>query len=580
MRSIRTKISLMTMVAIVVSVLLIGGVGVVFIRNEGEIESDEKMTLLCDAKRRTMDEYLKSIEQSVDMVARYAAEEMSVEELTSGGVIGVQGYGVTVTEQRDWESKQQQALDAYLKAHVENVEAVFQSAASHTSGVTAYYYCLNPELTNKYPGFLFTKTDGSAFSGQNMNSVFSYAMDDISHVGWYSLPLQRGEPSWLEPYYNANLNEKMISYVVPVYKSGTFIGVIGMDIGYKTLVSQIDSIRIYDTGYACLMDAEGRIVYHPHLESNARVEEIVPAMTQAANTPGMGEDDVYMFRYTYQGMEKKAVYASLENGLRLLIMAPVVEISESWFEIIKGFLFIGVAIMLVFGVVSTLATQRIIEPLQTLTAASQRIVEGDYEVKLEYDGNDEVGILTQSFQRLVEHLKNYINDLNSKAYKDGLTHVRNKGAFDLQLSKIDGLIATEEEDGKPLEFAIAMFDCNFLKSINDQYGHANGDEYLRTGCLFICKLFAHSPVFRIGGDEFAVFLQGEDYQNRDTLFSQFDELMQLVNEDAENPWEKIDISKGIAVYDKANDPDAKSVFNRADKEMYKEKVRMKTARTK
>ena len=578
MRSIRTKISLITMVAIVVSVLLIGGVGVLFIRNEGERGSDREMTLLCDAKRMILNEYLKSIEQSVDMVARYAMDELSGDALVEGGVVGVQGYGAANTGLRDWESSRQRGLDEYLKEHGENVEAVFLSAANHTTGVTAYYYCLNPELTNKYPGFLFTKGDAPSFSRQTIDDVFSYSMDDISHVGWYSLPLKRGEPSWLEPYFNANLNEKMISYVVPVYKSDTFIGVIGMNIGYKTLVSQIDSIRIYNTGYACLVDAEGNMVYHPHLESGARVEKLVPAMAEAANKPVMDERDVYIFRYTFDGLEKKAVFASLENGLRLIIMAPIVEISENWYEMIKGFLFIGGAIMLVFGIVTTLAMQRIIEPLQKLTSASQRIAEGDYEVKLEYDGNDEVGILTKSFQRLVEHLKAYISDLNSKAYKDALTHVKNKGAFDIQMHKIDDLLNTEEADAEPMQFAIGMFDCNFLKNINDQYGHANGDAYLRTGCMFICKVFAHSPVFRIGGDEFAVLLQGEDYQNRETLVSQFDEQVEQLNAAAENPWEKVNISKGIAVYDRAIDPDVHSVLHRADEEMYKEKVRMKTVR--
>ena len=578
MRSIRTKISLITMIAILVSVLLTGGVGILFIRSEGERSSDQEMTLMCDAKRKNLNEYLKSIEQSVDIAARYATEEMSSDALVEGGVVGVQGYGAAITGMRDWGSSRQQELDAYLKEHADKVEAVFRNAANYTTGVSAYYYCLNPELTNKYSGFLFTMTGTSQFSRQTMDSVFSYSLDDTSHVGWYSLPLQRGGPLWLEPYFNANLNETMISYVVPIYKADTFIGVIGMDIGYKTLVNQIDRIKIYETGYACLVDAEGVVVYHPHLESGVRVDNVVPAIAEPANNPVVDKNDVCIFRYQFDGVEKKAVSCSLENGLQLMIMAPSMEIGESWYEMIKSFFFIGGAILLVFSIVTMLATQRIIEPLQTLTAASQRIAEGDYELKLEYDGNDEVGILTKSFQQLVEHLKVYINDLNSKVYKDALTHVKNKGAFEIQLSKIDDLI-TSREDEEPVEFAIVMFDCNYLKNINDQYGHAHGDIYLRTGCMFICKTFAHSPVFRIGGDEFAAILQGDDYQNWEALFAQFDERAKECNAVTENPWEKINISKGIAVYDPKKDANAESVLERADDEMYREKVRMKTART-
>lgn len=575
MRSIRTKISLITMVAIVVSVLLVGGVGILFLRNEGERGSDQEMTLLCDNQRKTLNEYMKSIEQSVDMVARYAEEELSGMELEEGGVLGAQGDGAAMAG-RNWEAPEQARLDAYMKEYAANVEAVFHSAANYTTGVSAYYYCLNPEITNAYPGFLYAKIGEPVFDSHSIVDVFSYPMDDISHIGWYSLPLQRGAPSWLAPYYNLNLNEKMISYIAPIYKNGTFIGVIGMDIGYETLVNQIDSIKIYDTGYACLVDTEGVVVYHPHLESGVRVESLVPAMAEPANNPAMDKNDVRIFRYQFDGVEKKAVSCTLENGLQLMIMAPTMEISESWYEMVKGFFFLGGAIMLVFGIVTLLATQRIIEPLQTLTAASQKIAEGDYELKLEYDGNDEVGILTKSFQQLVEHLKVYISDLNSKAYKDALTHVKNKGALDIQIRKMNDLINSKETD---LAFAVMMFDCNFLKNINDQYGHVHGDVYLQTACAFICKIFAHSPVFRIGGDEFAAILQGEDYQKREQLVAEFDQQVEQRNAEAKNPWEKINISKGIALYDPEKDTGVESVLERADEEMYKEKVRMRTLRT-
>lgn len=579
MRSIRTKVSLINMIAIVVSVLLIGGVGVLFLRNEGEQGSDREMTLLCDSQRKSLNEYFKSIEQSVDMVARYAEEELNADQLLEGGVLGFQGDGAAMAG-RDWQSVQQAKLDAYLEEYAKRVETVFSSAANYTTGVSTYYYCLNPEIASQYPGFLFTKIDTPTFEPHSVVEVFSYPMDDISHIGWYSQPLQLGRPSWMEPYFNLNLNVKMISYVTPIYKADTFIGVIGMDIGYDTLVSQIDSIRIFDTGYACLVDAEGMIVYHPHMEQGVQMENLVPAMAEATGNPETGKKDTYIFLYHLEGQEKKAVSTSLENGLRLMIMAPTSEISKDWHKLIQEFLILGVAIMLVFAFVTTLAMQRIIKPLRTLTAASQRIAEGDYDVKLEYNGNNEVGILTKSFQSLVDHLKVYISDLNSKAYKDALTHVKNKAAFEIQLDKIDDMLHSEEPDAEQTEFAIVMLDCNFLKIINDQYGHAQGDTYLRTGCMFICKLFAHSPVFRIGGDEFAVLLRGEDFQNRDALFKTFDEMVEKVNAEAEHPWEKVNISKGIAVYDKAVDANVESVFNRADEEMYEEKVRQKTLRTK
>ena len=67
-----------------------------------------------------------------------------------------------------------------------------------------------------------------------------------------------------------------------------------------------------------------------------------------------------------------------------------------------------------------------------------------------------------------------------------------------------------------------MFDCDNLKKINDQYGHDKGDVYIKATSQMICRVFKHSPVFRIGGDEFAVILQDEDYRNRDALNDSFE----------------------------------------------------------
>ena len=128
------------------------------------------------------------------------------------------------------------------------------------------------------------------------------------------------------------------------------------------------------------------------------------------------------------------------------------------------------------------------------------------------------------------------------------------------------------------KFALVMLDCNNLKKINDQYGHEKGDLYLRAACDLICRVFTHSPVFRMGGDEFAVILQKDDYEARNDLLKRFDIYADQINEDAEQPWEEVHIAKGIAVYDPKKDISVESVLQRADTRMYADKKRSKSRR--
>ncbi|MBP5166162.1 MAG: GGDEF domain-containing protein, partial [Oscillospiraceae bacterium] len=160
-----------------------------------------------------------------------------------------------------------------------------------------------------------------------------------------------------------------------------------------------------------------------------------------------------------------------------------------------------------------------------------------------------------------------VSDLNQRVFFDALTSVRNKGAF----SSYIGTLQDKMDRGEPVEFAIGVFDCDNLKKINDQYGHDKGDVYIQTASRLICRVFQHSPVFRIGGDEFAVILQNEDYLNKDALIDGFEKVQTENCSAMENQWEKPRVAMGLAVYDPTSDESAADTIRRADKNMYENK---------
>ena len=103
---------------------------------------------------------------------------------------------------------------------------------------------------------------------------------------------------------------------------------------------------------------------------------------------------------------------------------------------------------------------------------------------------------------------------NELARCDGLTGAKNMTAyreFEDSMQK-----SMDSGKGRPC-FAIVVCDINDLKRVNDLGGHKLGDEHIRSACRMISSVFAHSLVFRIGGDEFAVVLAGSDYEKRSQL---------------------------------------------------------------
>lgn len=570
MHSIRTKITALTLAAILMSVLAIGGIGIAFIKLQGDQSAENEMRLLCENRVMTLDRYLLSIEQSVDMVVNYITETLEGVDLTGMGVAGATGYGDSLAGVTRTDA-QRRALDEMLANHIGHIEAVFRSVAKHTNGVISYYYRINPELSDTQKGFIYNGIDRARFHRAGMVDIFDYERDDTSHVGWYYTALDRKAATWIDPYFNATLGIDMISYVSPIYRGDTLVGVIGMDISCSKLVSKIENIRVYDTGYACLTDSMDRLVYHPKLTAGIDIDEMIPEVTSAEGRLDGTMDDIMLVQFVFEGVPKMAAIQALDSGLRLIIVAPMREINADMVKLMRTVLAAALALMLAFALVTFTAMKRVTDPLRRLVEASEKLADGDYEVKLDYLRDDEVGTLTRSFQHLVAHLRTYITDLNRKAYRDAMTGVKNKTAFDSYAQELDQAI----RDGKKPEFALVMMDCNELKEINDAYGHDKGDAYLQTTCRMICATFVHSPVFRIGGDEFVALLQDTDFQNRKALLSTFDAHYKEFNARAENPWSQVSLALGMAVYDPMVDADVESVLRRADERMYLEKKRGK-----
>ena len=174
-------------------------------------------------------------------------------------------------------------------------------------------------------------------------------------------------------------------------------------------------------------------------------------------------------------------------------------------------------------------------------------------------------------ERKILEEERLVKDLNKRVFIDPLTAVRNKGAFSDYIQSLQKSLDRKEIN----EFAVGIFDCNDLKKINDQYGHDKGDIYLKAASGLICSVFEHSPVFRIGGDEFAAFLLNDDYENRQKLLETFEKKSSEICRSAENKWDETHIAYGIACYDPGTDESADETVRRADKAMYENKRRMK-----
>ncbi len=207
--------------------------------------------------------------------------------------------------------------------------------------------------------------------------------------------------------------------------------------------------------------------------------------------------------------------------------------------------------------------------------------------EIEQNGRDELCRLGNQTAAMILELDNYMKslletteelfqakeqvDIESKlARKDALTGVLNRNAYEEEVKRL----TWQMSDGYT-RFGFVVVDLNFLKRMNDTYGHEFGNITIQECCRLVRSVFARSPVFRIGGDEFAVVLENEDYAEITKLVETFKAEMKKQSGD---PWKRFSAAIGYALYDPSKDDCVTNVFMRADKAMYRNKKEMKAER--
>lgn len=532
MRSLRTRVTSTMLCVILVALSVVTLLSAIFTRVTESAKSERLLMMLCETGERSLDYYFDSVQNSVIKVTSYAEEDLK-------------------------------GLEAdQLGDHVERMREYFGMAVSETKGVLTYYYRLDPSVSPEEKGFWYINLTGEGFEEHEVTDITRYDVEDTSRLVWFTVPKHEGKAIWLPPYITDNLDVRVISYDAPVYWNGQFIGVIGIEVDYSTMAGEVDAIRLSENGYAFLSDDEGNLFYHPNID----VTDVSSDETYKLPFSTNGTD--HFVKYVYDGEKKEAVWLPLSNGMHLNVSVPVSETKGEWIGLILHIAMGAVVVLVVASLFLMFYTRRITRPLEELTEAAEQVEKGNYDFVLTYDEDDELGRLTSTFRNLAGTVRDHISDLNEQVFVDALTFLKNKGAYVKEIDVLQNMIDNGPE---PPEFAIGVFDCDSLKAINDKYGHDKGDIYIKKAAHTISEVYKHSPVFRVGGDEFSVILKNEAYKEMDSLRELLDKTMDEINAVAQEPWEKVYISKGFSVYDPSADSSVTEVIQRADKLMYENK---------
>jgi len=421
--------------------------------------------------------------------------------------------------------------------------------------------------------------------------------DPVSEF-WYYAPIKAGKAIWTKPYYDGSIDDYLISYVQPVIIDGTPVAVIGIDVSFSRLLTWVDSLSYGESGYMYLKEADGSAHYHlddlgkAHLHGDAE-DEIVEngeLMTQDRTTDTL-------IRYNYLGRDRVMAFVTLRNGMKFVLCDGHDSIYRERDRVVILMVVVSVIMAGVSMGVAAFISLRITDPLRKIASAANEIGEGNYDVVLPPEKNDEVGEVSRSFRLAIDKIRSRSEDIRAHvaaqnerikkdaqtlkkqeddlvsmrnlAYIDSLTNVKNKHAFEDTASYID-----EKIKAGTAEFAVIMCDLNYLKLINDTHGHQEGDRALKKATKILCRAFPMSTVFRIGGDEFVIIPSMLEYARIAEHLSTLKMMLEQQRKTTDDITKRISISYGSAIFDRDYDHSFQEVFERADKQMYEQKQKI------
>ena len=469
-------------------------------------------------------------------------------------------------------SKSDLADSAKVTAAMDEVASLFDASAHEYHNVSSYYVVLNPEYAGgtaedaEGKGFFHIKNDEGNFVAHPVTNVLKYNANDYGHVGWWHIVANKKDYEWTIPYHNENINQNMMSFVCPFYSENheDFLGVVGIDVDLDAVIVDIDKTieecTEYNDVYPILINKDETIIHHKDVKTfddDGNYIGTTQTLKDIAGIEDFKSSKDGAITYKYGKHRRTTMSISLSNEIVYGLSVRTGELRKP----IRLVTFIPLVIFLITALVVSFViyflVRTYVKPLQDLHKAVEKAKKGDYKYKLKPKRNDEIGDLTKSFIEMISSISEKNRMISAMAYIDGLTGVKNNNAYRDAEKRIN-----ESIKAGAAKFAVAMLDVDRLKMINDNLGHETGDQAIIGSCYTLCKGFSHSPVFRVGGDEFVAIIEGEDYENRREIYEKLKNNMIKVRDT------KYEFSIGMATFDKNVDHSFKDVFNRADQEMY------------
>lgn len=193
-----------------------------------------------------------------------------------------------------------------------------------------------------------------------------------------------------------------------------------------------------------------------------------------------------------------------DNKTSVLLQHSLNSALEPYKPLKKEILTLSLIASIVALIFSIYIGRSVTRPVKKLALAAKRIIDGDYEAKIEVQSNDEIGRLATTFNHMQAGISEREKRIMRHAHYDELTGLVNPVLMNDRITT-----AKQRSDRTNKHFSLILISLRRFKDINNAFGHKMGDSVLKEiSRRIISHVRATDTVARVSGDEFLILLDG------------------------------------------------------------------------
>ena len=362
----------------------------------------------------TLENGIHSMHSQHDSIGQAPENQWIVKDRATGNVVTNPGMDATTFRSR--------IVNAALPASRYNAETVIldslQSALTDNKDLVGAGIFFEPY------GFSDNVSDYAVYmSAEDLDkkSVMAYQYSFYKDSSWYNGAKESGDMVLTDVYSDTLHPEiQMISLGNPITdENNQFVGAVILDINTKVFSTIQQTDARFPSLATNILDANGSFLYSMKEKAiGKKLEEVLDKDTYEMLRQNMDKEEAFTATVVNAvGVKERMYFRPLTiHGSTLWSM---ISIADSEFMAARNQLILMCALFSVVGLLILIAIsffliKRALNPLQGIALAGKAVAEGNFDVKVSYDRQDEIGDLAAAIQSVMQHVREIISDLSDK----------------------------------------------------------------------------------------------------------------------------------------------------------------------